>query len=169
MEDFLRVGVITSTHGIAGEVKVFPTTDDINRFKKLKKVWVDLGREKKELNIAAVKFFKNIVILKFKEYGNINEVTGILKKDILITRDQAVPLGEDENFICDLYGLGAVTDEGVYLGVVSDVLKTGANDVYIIKTEDDREILIPAIKQCILKVDLEEKIMTIHLLEGLLD
>ena len=169
MEDLLRVGVIVSTHGIAGEVKVFPTTDDVNRFKKLKKVQIDLGREKLELNIASVKFFKNIVILKFKEFNNINEVGKILKKDILITREQAVPLEENENFICDLIGLKVVTDDGTLLGSLTDVLQTGANDVYIVSTQEGKEILIPAIKQCILKVDLEENIMTVHLLEGLLD
>lgn len=169
MEDFLRVGVITSTHGIAGEVKVYPTTDDVQRFKKLKKVIVDMGREKLELNIASVKFFKNMVILKFKEFANINEVEKLLKKDILITREQAVPLGEDENFICDLIGLKTVTDDGMELGTLTDVIQTGANDVYVVTMPDGKDVLIPAIKQCILEVNLEEKKMLVHLLEGLLD
>lgn len=169
MEEMLRVGVITTTHGINGEVKVFPTTDDPERFKKLKIVYVDLGREKKELNIESVKYFKNLVILKFKEYSDINEIGGLLKKDLLITRDKAVKLDENENFICDLIGLDAVTDEGVRLGKLTDVLQTGANDVYVITGEDNKEILIPAIKQCVLKVDLDEKLVTIHLLEGLID
>lgn len=169
MEDLLRVGVITSTHGIAGEVKVYPTTDDMNRFKKLKKVFVDCGREQLELNISSVKFFKNMVILKFKEFHNINEVEKLIKKDLLITREQAVPLSEDENFICDLIGLTTITEDGQELGTLSDVIQTGANDVYVISLKDGREVLIPAIKQCILKVDLESGTMTVHLLEGLLD
>lgn len=169
MEDLLRVGVITSTHGIAGEVKIFPTTDDAARFKKLKKVMVDLGREKLELNIASVKFFKNMVILKFKEFGNINEVEKLVKKDLMISREQAVPLGENENFICDLIGLKTFTDEGTELGTLTDVLQTGANDVYIVTTRENKEILIPAIKQCILEVNIEEKKMVVHLLEGLMD
>lgn len=169
MEDFLRVGVITSTHGIAGEVKVYPTTDDAGRFKKLKNVVVDMGREKLELNIASVKFFKNMVILKFKEFTNINEVEKLLKKDILITREQAVPLAENENFICDLIGLKTVTDDGMELGVLTDVIQTGANDVYAVTMPDGKDVLIPAIPQCILEVNLEEKKMLVHLLEGLLD
>lgn len=169
MENLLRVGVITSTHGLAGEVKVFPTTDDMNRFKKLKKVMVDLGREQLELNIASVKFFKNMVILKFKEYSDINEAERLLKKDLLITREQAVPLAENENFICDMIGLKTVTDDGIELGTLKDVLQTGANDVYIVERPDGREILIPAIKQCILDVNIDEQKMTVHLLEGLLD
>lgn len=169
MDNYLRVGAITSTHGIAGEVKVFPTTDDMNRFKKLKKVFVDLGREQLELNIASVKFFKNMVILKFKEFNNINEVEKLIKKDLLITREQAVPLGEDENFICDLIGLKVVTEDGQEIGTMVDVLQTGANDVYVVGLPDGKEVLIPAIKQCILKVDLDNQVMTVHLLEGLMD
>ncbi|MGN0515237.1 MAG: ribosome maturation factor RimM [Lachnospiraceae bacterium] len=169
MEDFLRVGVITTTHGIAGEVKVFPTTDDAARFKKLKTVIVDMGREKIELNIASVKFFKNLVILKFKEFNNINDVEKFVKKDLLITRDNAVPLGENENFICDLIGLSVITDDGIELGKLTDVLQTGANDVYVVTGNNGREILIPAIRQCILNVDIESKCMTVHLLEGLIE
>lgn len=169
MEEMLRVGVVTSTHGIAGEVKVFPTTDDVQRFKKLKEVFVDLGREQLTLHISGVKFFKNMVILRFREFGNINEVEKLVKKDLMISRDMAVPLGENENFVCDLIGLLAVTDDGTVLGRLTDVLQTGANDVYAVTDERGREILIPAIKQCILNVDLNEQKMTVHLLEGLLD
>lgn len=169
MENLLRVGVITSTHGLAGEVKVFPTTDDMHRFKKLKKVIVDMGREQLELSVASVRFFKNQVILKFKEYGNINDVERLVKKDLLITREQAVPLAENENFICDLIGLNVITDDGIELGTLKDVLQTGANDVYIVETAEGKEILIPAIKQCVLDVNLTEQKVTVHLLEGLLD
>jgi 16S rRNA processing protein RimM len=169
MENLLRVGVITSTHGLAGEVKVYPTTDDMTRFKKLKTVIVDLGREQVTLNIASVKFFKNQVILKFKEFNDINQIERFVKKDLLITREQAVPLGENENFICDLIGLRTVTEDGTELGVMKDVIQTGANDVYIIASPDGREILIPATRECILDVNIDEKIMKVHLLEGLLD
>ena len=169
MENLLRVGVITSTHGLAGEVKVYPTTDDMTRFKKLKTVIVDLGREQVTLNIASVKFFKNMVILRFKEFNDINQVERYVKKDLLITREQAVPLGEDENFICDLIGLNTITDEGLELGKMKDVIQTGANDVYVIETPQGKEVLIPATKECILDVDIDEKVMKVHLLEGLLD
>ncbi|MBR6615135.1 MAG: 16S rRNA processing protein RimM [Lachnospiraceae bacterium] len=169
MENLLRVGVITSTHGVRGEVKVFPTTDDMNRFKKLKTVILDTGREQKTLNVEHVKFFKNMVILKFKGFDNINDVEMWRQKDLLITRDQAVKLSPDENFIVDLIGLTVMTDEGEKLGVMMDVLQTGANDVYIVKTDAGKEILLPAIKDCILKVDLEKGEMLVHVLDGLLD
>lgn len=169
MENLLRVGVITSTHGVRGEVKVFPTTDDMNRFKKLKTVILDTGKEHKTLNIEQVKFFKNMVILKFKGLDNINDVEMWRQKDLLITRDQAVKLSPDENFIVDLIGLAVVTDEGENLGELKDVLQTGANDVYIVKTAAGKEVLLPAIKDCILNVDLEKGEMLVHVLPGLLD
>lgn len=169
MENLLRVGVITSPHGVRGEVKVFPTTDDMNRFKKLKTVMLDTGKEHKTLTIEQVKFFKNMTILKFKGYDNINDVETWRQKDLLITRDQAVKLNPDENFIVDLIGLQVVTDEGEKLGVMQDVLQTGANDVYVVKMESGKEVLLPAIKDCILRVDLEKGEMLVHVLEGLLD
>ena len=169
MENLLRVGVITSTHGVRGEVKVFPTTDDMNRFKKLKTVILDLGKEQMTLTIEQVKFFKNMVILKFKGLDNINDVEMWRQKDLLITRDQAVKLQPDENFIVDLIGLKVVTDEGSKLGVMTDVIQTGANDVYVVKMNSGKEVLLPAIKDCILHVDLDKGEMLVHVLDGLLD
>ena len=143
MEKYLRVGVITSPHGVRGEVKVYPTTDDVMRFKKLDKVILDLGRgETRELKIRQVKFFKNMVILKFDGVDTMNEVEGWRQKDLLITRDQAIPLEEDEFFITDLIGLNVVTDEGETLGTLTDVMETGANDVYCVKTPEGKELLL---------------------------
>ena len=167
MENMLRVGVITSPHGIKGEVKVFPTTDDAKRFKELKKVILDTGKEYIPMEIEHVKFFKNMVILKFKGYDNINEIEKYKSRDLLITRDQAVDLAPDEYFITDLIGLAVVSDQGVELGTLKDVLETGANDVYVMQTEAFGEVLVPAIKDCIKAVDVEQGTMTIHLLEGL--
>ncbi len=169
MDDLLRVGVISSTHGIKGEVKVFPTTDDNSRFESLKKVFLDTGREQMELEIQSVKYFKNMVILKFKGFDNINDIEKYKGKDLLITRDQAVELSPDENFIVDLIGLLVVTDEGEELGTLTDVIKTGANDVYEVTMKNGKEVLLPAIKQCILDVDLDKKMVTVHMMDGLLD
>ena len=162
MEKYLRVGVITSPHGVRGEVKVYPTTDDAMRFKKLDHVILDLGRgESRELKIRQVKFFKNMVILKFDGVDTMNEVEGWRQKDLLITRDQAVPLQEDEFFITDLIGLTVVTDEGDTLGTLTDVMETGANEVYIITSENHGEVLLPAIHECILDIDVEAKKMKV--------
>ena len=165
----LRVGVITSPHGIKGEVKVFPTTDDAKRFKELKKVILDTGKEYIPMEIEHVKFFKNMVILKFKGYDNINEIEKYKSRDLLITRDQAVDLEPDEYFITDLIGLAVVSDQGVELGTLKDVLETGANDVYVVAMKDGKELMLPAIGDCILNVDLEQRRMEVHVLEGLMD
>ena len=169
MEQFLRVGVISSTHGIRGEVKVYPTTDDPERFLDLDEVILDTGREHKILEIEGVKFFKNQVILKFKGYDKINDIEKYLKKDLLVDREHAVELGENENFIADLIDMEVVTDEGKVLGTLTDVIETGANDVYAVKTPEGKEILLPAIRDCILEVNVDEKRMTVHVMEGLLD
>lgn len=169
MEDTLRVGVITSTHGVRGEVKVFPTTDDAKRFQKLKEVLLDTGKEQITMEIEGVKFFKNMVILKFKGFDNINDIEIYKGRDLLVTRDNAVALGPDENFIVDLIGLSVVTDEGKELGTLTDVIQTGANDVYEVTMPGERKVLLPAIKQCILKVDLEAGKVLVHLLDGLMD
>lgn len=167
MSDLLQVGVITSTHGVRGEVKVFPTTDDPARFKKLKQVILDDGKQQIDLEIASVKFFKNMVILKFKGIDNINDVEKYRRATLLVTRENAVPLAEKEYFIADLIGLSAVSDEGEELGTITDVLQTGANDVYVVTTPQKEEILVPAIRECILAVDLDARRMQIHLLPGL--
>ncbi len=169
MEDLLRVGVIANTHGIRGEVKVFPTTDEKERFKDLKKVILDTGKEQKVLEIQSVRFFKNLVILKFKGIDNINDIEMYKGKDLLVTREDAVPLEEGEYFIADLLDLDVYSDEDEKIGVLYDVMQTGANDVYVVKTEEGKEILLPAIDECILDIDLEESRMTVHIMEGLLD
>lgn len=167
MEDLLQVGAITSTHGLRGEVKVFPTTDDPARYKKLKEVILDTGKQQLQMEIAGVRFFKQMVIVKFKGIDNINEVEAYKGAKLYVTRENAVELGEDEYFFADLVGLVAVTEDGEELGTVADVLPTGANDVYVIKPKQGKELLVPAIKECIRKVDLDGGNMTIRLLPGL--
>ncbi len=167
MEDLLQIGVITTTHGVRGEVKVFPTTDDPMRFKKLKQVILDTGKEQIELEVAGARFFKNLVILKFKGIDNINDVEQYRQKSLYVTRENAVPLGENEYFIADLIGLKVVSDEGEELGDLSDVLQTGANDVYVVSKENTPDLLIPAIRDCIRQVDIENGTMQVHLLAGL--
>lgn len=169
MEEMLRVGVITTTHGVRGEVKVYPTTDDAERFLELEEIWLDTGKERLPLKIQNVKFFKNMVILKFEGYDDINAVQAWRQKDLLVTREQAVKLQEDEYFIGDLIGLHVEDEEGNALGVLRDVLETGANDVYLVSRPGEKDLMLPAIKECIRKVDLESGIMRVRVLPGLLD
>ena len=169
MEDLLQVGIITSTHGVRGEVKVYPTTDDPRRFHRLKEIILDTGREKLNLEIEGVKFFKQFVILKFKGLDNINDIEKYRQKSLYVTRKNAVRLQKDEYFIADLIGLKVQDEDGKELGTVKDVIETGANDVYEVEMADGRSLLLPAIKQCILNVDVENGTMQVHVLEGLLD
>ena len=168
MEELLQVGVITSTHGVRGEVKVFPTTDDAARFKQLKHVLLDTGREMKPLEIQGVKFFKQFVILKFKGIDNINDIERYKRCPLLVERKDAVELKEDEYFIADMIGIQVETEDGEVFGTLKDVMETGANDVYVIDTEEHGEVLVPAIKECILDVDVENRKMAIHLMDGLI-
>lgn len=167
MEQFLQVGVISSTHGIRGEVKVFPTTDDPARFKKLKKVLLDTGKERLELEVQSVKFFKQFVIVKFRGIDNINDIEKYKGKGLFVPREDAVRLEQDEYYIADLIGMEVYTGEGRF-GVLKDVMETGANEVYIIDSDEHGEVLVPAIRQCILDVDTENRTMKIRLLDGLI-
>ena len=166
MEQRLQVGIITATHGLKGDVKVFPTTDDPRRFRRLKEVILDDGKQQRELEIEGVKFFKQFVILKFKGLDAIEDVEKFRKASLYVTRENAVRLRKDEYFIADLIGLTVWDESGEKLGRLSEVISTGANDVYVV-SGGAREILIPAISQCILEVNVPEGNMKVHLLEGL--
>lgn len=122
MEQFLQVGVISSTHGLRGEVKVFPTTDDAARFQTLKNVVLDTGREKLDLEIQSVRFFKQFVIVKFKGIDNINDIEKYKGKSLFVTRENAVELEEDEYYIGDLIGMESIqTTQRSRFGVLKDV------------------------------------------------
>ncbi len=165
MDEMLQVGIVSSTHGLKGEVKVFPTTDDVNRFKKLKQVVVVHKDREEVLEIQSVKFFKKFVILKFKGIDDINDVVSYKTKSLFVTREFAVKCEKDEYFIADLIGVDVYNEEDEKVGVIEDVMQTGANDVYIITLEDGSERLVPAIKDCILQVDIRARKMVVHFME----
>ena len=169
MEELFRVGVISNTHGIRGEVKVYPTTDNVRRFDDLKEVILDTGKEQLILHVTSVKYFENMVILKFKEFDNINDIIPYKGMDLLVTRENAIPLEEGEYYIADIIGSKVITDEDKILGTLTDVLQTGANDVYVVKTKDGKEVLLPSIEECILDRDIENKIVKEHIMKGLLE
>lgn len=169
MEDMLRIGVITKPHGIRGEVKVFPTTDDVKRFQKTDEVILMTKEGNLTLHVENAKFFKNIVILKFREFDNINEVEGFRQCDIMVTRDNALPLEEGQFYFCDVIGAQVVEEDGEIIGTVKDVIETGANNVFAIETEDGREVLFPVIPDCIKKVDTNAGVVIAHVMKGLMD
>lgn len=169
MQEEFQVGAIASVHGIKGEVKVFPTTDEPEKFKKLKTVQLRTEKEEREVHLQSARFFKNMVIVKFAEFDSPEEAQKYRGASLWIPRKQAVPLKEDEYYRADLMGLTVVNEEGKEIGVLTDVLETGANDVYEITLADKRVALFPAIKDCIKEVDLKAGRMTVCVLDGLLD
>ncbi|MCD7904499.1 MAG: ribosome maturation factor RimM [Clostridiales bacterium] len=164
--DYFSVGKIVNTHGIKGEVKVYPYVDDLNEILGLERVFVEKKGEIEEKKVLGARFHKGMALLSLEGVKNMTEAEALKGCVLKITRDMAEPCGEDEYFVKDLYGMEVVTEKGESLGELYDILFTGANDVYVVKTEG-KDILIPAVKQCILKVDLSEGKMTVRLLEGL--
>lgn len=172
MEDLYQVGSITQTHGIRGEVKVYPLTDDISRFKNMKNLLLDGGKDGYiSLEVENARPQKNLVILKFKGIDNINDIEKYKGQGLYVTKENRVELKDDEYFIADLIGCEVYvdTDSDKKFGTISDVMETGANDVYEITLENGKTVLVPAIKECILNVDIEGGRVDIHLLEGLMD
>ncbi|MBQ8639497.1 MAG: 16S rRNA processing protein RimM [Lachnospiraceae bacterium] len=169
MDDLLRVGVITSPHGIRGEVNLFPTTDEPEQFKHWKTLVLVQKREQKELKLQSAKFFKQMVIVKLEGIDDRNQAELLRQAELYIHRSQARPCEENENYITDLIGLKVVDEEKTVIGTCSDVLQTGANDVYEVTCPDGKQVLFPAIPQCILKVDLEAGEILVHVMDGLMD
>ena len=166
MQEYLRVGTIISTHALKGEVKVYPTTEDVHRFDDLREVFADMGSVMHPLTAEKARYFKNLVILKFKDIDRIEDVERFVKKDLYVSRENAIELEEGEYFVGDLIGLTVKDETGKVIGILSDVMETGANNVYIVTPSENpkAEILIPAIDDCILSIDMDEGVMTVHLL-----
>lgn len=167
MNQMFTIGKIVNTHGVKGELRIKPTTDDIKRFEKLKKVYV-YQKDLQTYEIESIRYHKSFVLLKFKGIDTLDAAELLKNATLKIDRKDSLPLGQDEYYISDLYGLKVETEDGRYLGDMTDILYTGSNDVYVVKhPETGKQMLIPAIKQCILSVDIGESIMKVHLLEGL--
>ncbi len=169
MLDYLKIGGIISTHGLKGEVKVFPTTEDVRRYDDLDTAYIEMGSGKLPVRVERVRYFKNLVIVKFRDMDRIEDVQPYLKHDLYVSREDAIELKENEYFIGDLIGLEVVTDDGRVLGILDDVMETGANNVYIVTSRADpqKEILLPAIPDVILETDPEAGFMKVHMLPGL--
>ena len=168
MNEYFRVGVITSTHALKGDVKVFPTTEDPARFKQLREAFLLVGNEYVPVVVTKASFFRQFVILHFEGKDRIEDVEKLVKKEIYVDREHAIPLEEGEYYISDLIGLRVIDDDSTAeLGELHDVMQTGANDVYVVQN-GEREILIPVIDECIRKVDLEAGEVRVHLLPGLI-
>ena len=178
MEQFLRIGVITTSHGLKGEVKVYPTTDSADRFLEVKRVILKTPKGDIETEITGARFFKNLAIVKFAAFDDVEQVKNLHNTDVMVYREDAQPLEEGEDYIADLIGCSVFSDDdGKLLGRVKDVLQTGANDVYIVDVtagsdpslgDRNKELLLPVIPDCIKNVDIEKGEITVHLMPGLI-
>ena len=168
MQKYFEVGQIVNTFGINGTVKVKPFTDEIERFEELKNVLIDKNNKLIKCEIENVKYQKQMVLLKFKGLDNINQVEQYKGCYLKIERKYAKKLPEDTYFIADLLGLSVYTDEDILLGKVEDIYNSGANDIYVIKSEDGKQILLPGTKEVIKQIDLEQERITVHIIKGLI-
>lgn len=162
------MGVISNTHGVKGELKVFPTTDDVLRFKRLKNIRLVGNKRELEAEIENVRFFKNMAIVKFVGYDDINDVIGFKGMDLIIDRNDAVELKENEYFISDIIGARVELEDKSLLGTVKNVIITGANEVFEVESEIYGQILIPSVKECIKKLDVENSLLVVSLLDGMI-
>lgn len=170
MNEFLNIGKIVNTHGVKGEVKVMPLTDDPQRFEDLKNVTIEKNGIKNTLTISSVKYFKNTVILKFKEINDMESAENLKDSMMIVDRKNAIKLPKDRFFICDLLGCEVSDVEMGLLGKVTEVLQLGSNDVYVVKGHAKyKEILVPALKTVVKNIDIDAKKIEVKLPEGLLD
>ncbi len=167
MQKNLEIGQIVNTFGIKGFVKVNPFVDDILRFNDLKKVYIKRNNVLEEKEIEEVKYHKNMVLLKFKGIDKVEDADRLKNSYLEVDRDNAIELQEGEYFIADLLGLDVVTEEGEKLGKLEDIFNTGSNDIYVVKTEEGKQLLLPAITEVIKEINLNESKIVVHLLEGL--
>ncbi len=163
----LEIGQIVNTFGIKGMVKVVPFTDNIKRFDDLEKVYIQSKNSKKEYQIEQVKYHKNMVLIKFRGIDKVEDAENLRNAFLKIDRKDAVPLKKDTYYIVDLIGLQVYTDENNLIGILEDIYNTGSNDIYVVKDEKGKQILLPAISDVIKQIDIENKKIIVHLLNGL--
>lgn len=169
MTKYLEIGQIVNTFGIKGMVKIKPFTDDINRFDKLKTIYIESKKVRKEYEIEEVKYHKNMVLMKLKGINTPEEADKLRQSYLLVDRSKEEPLEEGVYYIVDLLGLEAYTDEGQLLGKVDDIFNTGSNDIYVIKNELGKQILLPGLPEVLKQVNLEKGRITFHLIPGLME
>ncbi len=167
MQEYFEIGQIVNHFGIKGMVKIVPYTDDITRFDNLKTVYVAIKQNKKQYMIEEVKYHKNMVLIKFKGIDKVEDAECLRNGILEVERKDAAKLEKDSYYIADLIGMQVYTDDGKTLGVLDDIYNTGSNDIYVIKTEEYKQILLPAIKDVIKEISLEENKIIVHMISGL--
>lgn len=168
MTKYLEIGQIVNTFGIKGMVKVKPYTDDVKkRFNNLKKVYIQNKNDRKEYEIEEVKYHKEMVLIKFKGIENPEDANLLRNHYLVVDRDEEKPLEEGTYYIVDMIGLEVYTDVGEKIGILDDVFNSGSSDIYVVKNELGKQILLPAIEDVIKNIDMEQRKMIVHLIPGL--
>ena len=167
MQGNLEIGQIVNTFGIKGFVKVNPFVDDVLRFDDLEKVYLKRNKELKEMEVEEVKYHKTMVLIKFKGIDRVEDAELLRNSYLEVDRENAIELEDGEYFIADLLGIDVYTEEGETLGKLEDIFNTGSNDIYVVKAEDGKQLLLPAISEVIKEINLKENKIVVHLLEGL--
>lgn len=165
--DYTAIGKIINTHGINGEVKIYPYTDDAERFSVLKQAYI--GDTKIKVNLSTVKYHKGLPLVKFKEYNNINDVLKFKEQIIYVDDENRVILPENHYFIYDLIECQVYDMDNNYIGKIVEVMQGASNDIYVVKDDKNKEYLIPAVKEFIKEVNIDKKTVIINPIEGMIE
>ena len=168
MQDFLEIGQIVNTFGVKGMVKVVPFTENVERFAELKSVFLEKNNKMEEKEIEETKYHKNMILVKFKKIETIEDAEKYVNAYLKVDRENAIELEDDEYFIADLLGSEVYTDENKLLGKLEDIYNTGSSDIYVVKNEEGKQILLPAIVDVIKDIDVKNQKIIVHIIEGLL-
>lgn len=166
-QEYFEIGQIVNTFGIKGLVKINPFTDDLERFEELESVLVVKNKELIEMKIEEIKYHKNLVLVKFKGIEDINMAEKYKGCYIKIKREDARKLPKDTYFIADLIGLKVYDENGNLLGKVDDIYNNKSHDIYVVKDELGKQILLPSTKEVIKQIDIENERIIVHLIDGL--
>ena len=167
--DLLEVGKIVNTHGLRGEVKVVPWTDYPEVFEDIDFVYVKKKSEYERLDVKGIKYQKNNLIVRFSQITDINMAEKYKNQVIYAEREILGELPEGVYYIADLIGLDIVTEDGEKIGTVSDVFNTGSNDIYEVKREGKKNLLLPVIDDVVLNIDVDGGKITVRMMDGLED
>ena len=167
--DLLEVGKIVNTHGLRGEVKVVPSTDYPEVFEDIDFVYVKKKSEYERLDVKGIKYQKNNLIVRFSQITDINMAEKYKNQVIYAEREILGELPEGVYYIADLIGLDIVTEDGEKIGTVSDVFNTGSNDIYEVKREGKKNLLLPVIDDVVLNIDVDGGKITVRMMDGLED
>lgn len=166
---YMTIGKVASTHGVRGAIKVFPLTDDKKRFSLLDSVFIeDVKGNLLKYEINQIKYVNKFVVLELAEVTSMDIALSLKQGIVKIPKEEAIKLKDGEYYVEDLEGIVVVDEDNNHLGKLKEVMHTGANDVYVIDLENGKELLLPAIKKCILSIDMKENIMQVFVLEGLM-